>query len=127
MMLRPGVQVPFFDVTTIDGRRVSYRDLWQRQNLLLVTVPRHGDDPLACVGGLRARLAELMAHDTAVVMTHDEVPGMPALGALVADRWGDIFFVGRFSDDSPCFDTDAIIEWLRHVQAQCPECQGEAR
>jgi hypothetical protein len=124
-MLQRGMQVPFFDVLTTDGRRVDYRALWQRQNLLLVTIPRHeGAD--ACTADLRARMHELMAHDTAVVMTTDTVPGMPAPGVLVADRWGDIYYLGRFSSDSPCFDPDAIIEWLRHVQMQCPECQGEA-
>lgn len=126
-MLQRGMQVPFFEITTIDGRAVTYRDLWQRQNLLLVTVPRHGDDPLACLTGLRARMAELMAHDTAVVFTFDDVAGMPSPGVLIADRWGDVYFVGRFADGAPCFDADAIIDWLRHVQTQCPECQGEAR
>jgi hypothetical protein len=125
-MLQRGMQVPFFEVTTVDGRRVEYRALWQAQNLLLVTIPRQ-DHSQACTASLRARMTELMAHDTAVVMTTDDVAGMPAPGVLVADRWGDIFFVGRFADDTPCFDADAILEWLRHVQMQCPECQGETR
>jgi hypothetical protein len=24
-------------------------------------------------------------------------------------------------------DADALMEWLRYVQMQCPECQGESR
>jgi hypothetical protein len=123
-MLQRGMQVPFFDVMTTDGRRVEYRSLWQSRNLLLVTVPPHGGSE--CTAGLRARMTELMAHDTEVVMTEADVAGLPPPGVLIADRWGDIYFVGRFAAGEPCFDTDAIIEWLRHVQMQCPECQGEA-
>lgn len=127
MTIQRGEQVPFFEITTFDGQRVEYRSLWQRRNLLLVRLPARDEDAAACVADLKRRMAELMAHDTAVLVTSDPVEGMPSPGVLVADRWGDIYHVGRFADDSPCVDADALIEWLRYVQTQCPECQGEAR
>jgi hypothetical protein len=30
--------VPHFDVTTVDGRRVRYQEIWQRRNLVLLVV-----------------------------------------------------------------------------------------
>jgi len=36
--------VPHFEVTTVDGQRVRYDDIWQRRNLVLVFVNPHQRD-----------------------------------------------------------------------------------
>jgi RNA polymerase subunit RPABC4/transcription elongation factor Spt4 len=46
---------------------------------------------------------------------------------LIADQWGEIFFVHRGEPGSHAFPApDEVVEWLRFVAIQCPECQGEA-
>ena len=139
-MLGAGEQVPFFEVTDSRGGRVAYRDVWQRKNLLVVVGPHH--EPgfrRTVVDGLEARMTELTSRDTAVVMTADAIEGLPNPGVLVADQWGEIFHVapielGGADVDSAdathaahAADAETLIEWLRYIQMQCPECQGEAR
>jgi hypothetical protein len=128
-MLKAGDGVPFFEATdTSTDRQVSYRDLWQRKNLLLVTVPDRDPAFQMLVARLNQRMAELTAHETAVVITSDGVEGMPVPGVLVADRWGEIFYVAGPAVEAPVLlEPEELIEWLRYIQQQCPECQGEAR
>ena len=38
-MLQRGDSVPVFEVTTVDGEPFSYSSIWQRKNLLLLTLP----------------------------------------------------------------------------------------
>lgn len=70
--LARGASVPFFDVTTTDGRRVRYDELWQRRALLLLSVPEDAD------AGVAASLRARVGHDAEVVVTADALPGRPA-------------------------------------------------
>jgi hypothetical protein len=74
-----------------------------------------------------AQTSELTQDDSVFVITPDHVDGLPSPGVVVADRWGEIQYVTDASgvDDLP--SPQEIIEWLQHVQSQCPECQGEAK
>ena len=48
-------------------------------------------------------------------------------GMVIADQWGEVFFVeagGVGEHGRPA--ADEVVEWLRFVAIQCPECQGEA-
>jgi hypothetical protein len=126
-VLRRGDQVPHFAVTTLDGARVEYRDLWQRQNLLLVFVAStdasSGRDRVSELVGVRPELAAL---NTACVITAERLAGFPASGVVIADRWGEIQAIVDDADDV-VRDPDDILDWLRYVQNRCPECEGEAR
>lgn len=122
-MLQPRESVPHFEVAGTDGQPVRYASIWQRKNLVLVRLP----DPMTgdaeeYAAQLTARLPEITGQDAECVITRDEVPGMPAPGALVADRWGEVHFVqaGR----PPVAE---LIEWLQYLQVKCPECEGESR
>jgi hypothetical protein len=120
--------VPHFSVTTIDGRRSSYAELWQRKNLLLIAIPdAESTERAAWVSGLSAHTAELTAHDTECVITSDQIDDVPCPGLVIADRWGEVVFVAEARTVADLPDVDAIIDWLRHVQGRCPECEGEAR
>jgi hypothetical protein len=123
-MLQPGDSVPHFELTTVDGARVPYQEIWQRKNLLLVSVAgAPGDDYPASIA---RRLGEFAALDTSVVVTRDAVPGVPAPGILIADRWGEIVCISPIGgSDRPT--PEALMDWLRFIQARCPECEGEAR
>jgi hypothetical protein len=67
--------VPHFDVTTLDGRRVRYEEIWQRRNLVLVIVPPHEREAAARYAlELQAHRDELEQAETTVVVTADAVP-----------------------------------------------------
>jgi hypothetical protein len=118
--LQRGQAVPFFEVATVEGTRTSYRDVWQRRMLLLVSLHSPGGEALEFAVRLRGRVGG----DAEIVVTADEVPGVLRPGVLVADRWGEIFFVAPI--DPAAIDVDDLADWVRFVQIQCPECQGEA-
>jgi hypothetical protein len=127
-MLHRGESVPGFDVARHDGSRVSYADRWQKKNLLLVALADADDfdRSVAYARTLDERIPDLTAYETACVITRVPIPGVERPGIVIADRWGEIYFAtGGPIEDLP--DADGLIEWLRFVQSQCPECQGEAR
>lgn len=46
---------------------------------------------------------------------------------LIADQWGEVFHVYSGEADSHDLPApDEVVEWLRFMAIQCPECQGEA-
>ncbi len=117
------------------GRSVKYRDVWQKMNLLLVTVPKlEGDIAVhRYLTILRSCAGELMANDTAVLVRSPELPGRKPVDQLsppsvaVADRYGELVHVERASKVDELPRPRALLEWLRYVQTQCPECQGETK
>jgi hypothetical protein len=127
-MLQAHDLISHFNVTTLSGERFAYSEIWQRKNLVLISLPQ--SDPAASteyVSQLMAQTSELTQDDSVFVITPDHVDGLPSPGVVVADRWGEIQYVTDASgvDDLP--SPQEIIEWLQHVQSQCPECQGEAK
>jgi hypothetical protein len=117
-----------FTVHDLRGREVAYSTIWQRRHLLLVSLTPAGDEASASyISALEARAADLTAHDTVSVITHDLVPGVPRPGVVIADRWGEVYFVTGAAGAAGLPGPDALVEWLRFVQVQCPECQAEAR
>lgn len=125
--LRAGQQVPHFRVRDLDHSYVAYSEIWQRKNLVLVLLPGDGSrEADRYIAELRSHMSELTAHDTVCVMSRDDVAGAPRPGIIIADRWGEIHFVaGGRVEDLPA--SAGIVQWLRYVQMQCPECQGETK
>jgi hypothetical protein len=121
VILQRGHSVPFFDIEAADGTRRSYRDLWQRRSLLLVSVPAPGLD----AAQLTARLREKVGDDAEVIVSAETVEGLPRPGVLVADRWGEIVHVAPL--DPAAVDVEDLAAWVRYVQIKCPECEGETR
>jgi hypothetical protein len=128
-MLQPHDQVPHFAVTDVCGGVVRYSAIWQRMNLVLVTVS--GAEPSGALNEYAIELRDLVAArpdlETACVITRDAVPGTPCPGILVADRWGEIVFIASGAQPAGLPSADALVDWLEYVQRQCPECQGETR
>ncbi len=52
--------------------------------------------------------------------------GVAAPAVLVADQWGELFVVEHAGAAHTLLAPDEIIDWLRYLAVQCPECQGEA-
>jgi hypothetical protein len=117
--------VPHFDVTTIDGRRVHYADIWQRKNLVLILVtPQEREAGARYACELQARRDDFERAETTVVVTTDGVPRLEAPAALVADRWGEIAFREPPSAGQTFRwpDADELLSWVHFVEIQCPEC-----
>jgi len=128
-MLQKGELLPHFSVTSIAGERFAYSDIWQRKNLVLVSLPHEESkgSTTAYLAQLAIGTSELTGDDTACLITRDSIPGVPAPGVVVADRWGEIHHITHAAhvEDLPSFHE--LVDWLRYVQSQCPECEGEAK
>jgi hypothetical protein len=127
-MLAPGDMVPHFQVTNSDGAVVAYSSIWQRRNLVLVTLSATASQQ-SCdyVSQLADYMPEFRKHDAACVVTRDHVPGCPTPGVVIADRWGEIVQVAAAPDIADLRGPRELLEWIEYLQNQCPECQGEAR
>ena len=119
--------VRHFEVTDLRGERVQYSSIWQRRNLVLVTLP--GQDPASrsYADRLLARVPGPDDDDTVWIATRDSVEGLPAPGLVVADRWGEVVNVARPSEVKDLPAPEEVADWVRWVRQQCPECEGEAR
>jgi hypothetical protein len=125
-MLKKGDHVPHFECTTIDDVRLKYADLWQKKNLALVCLPEdQSQDAKSYIQKLREALPAFAAHDAAVVVTKTPIDGMPSPGCAVADRWGEMQWVAAAGRVTELPDAREIAAWLRYVELQCPECEGE--
>jgi hypothetical protein len=126
-LVRAGQQVPHFRVEALDHTQVAYSEICQRKNLVLVLLPEDGSQAEdRYVAQLEGLMAEVTPRDSACVISRTSVPGLPRPGIVVADRWGEIHFgTGGRLEDLPA--PAEIVEWLRFVQVQCPECQGETK
>ena len=128
MTIRAHDLMPMFTAeSSADGALVRYEDIWQRKNLLLVSLPNDDPSTTAYASSINAREADLGAHDTAFIVTATPIKGVPSPGVVVADRWGEVYYVQDADRASGLPTPDELIEWLRYVQNECPECQGEIR
>ena len=127
-MIEPRELLPHFEVKTIDGGRVDYSTISQRKNLVLVGLAGlKEDDREAYARQFIERLPELRSFDAECVITSDSLPRVPAPAIVVADRWGEVQYVGTGSHGGELPTVDDVLEWLGYVQQRCPECEGEAR
>jgi hypothetical protein len=127
-MLARGDTVPHFEVRTLQGELFSYSSIWQRKNLLLVTLPTldagSTEDYLT---ELSTRLQHLGDQALEYVITRDLIPGISASAVLVADRWGEIVYTVEASDVAGLPAPQDVLEWVNYLNNRCPECEGEAR
>ena len=127
-MLKTGDLLPHFNVTTLRGERFAYADIWQRKNLLLVSLS-HADSAANAeyVSQLTSQMSALTGDDIVCVVTSDNIPGLPTPGVVVADRWGEIHHVAHAARIEDLTSPAGLVEWSRFIQHQCPECEGEAK
>ena len=127
-MLKTGDLLPHFNVTTRGGERFAYSDIWQRKNLLLVSLS-HADSAgnAEYVSQLASQMSALTGDDIVCVVTSDNIAGVPTPGVVVADRWGEIHHVAHAARIDDLTSPAGLVEWSRFIQHQCPECEGEAK
>jgi hypothetical protein len=127
-MLKTGDLLPHFNVTTLGGERFAYSDIWQRKNLLLVSLSDADSAGNAeYVSQLTSQMSALTGDDIACVVTRDKISGLPIPGVVVADRWGEIHHVAHAARIEDLTSPAGLVEWSRFIQHQCPECEGEAK
>ena len=116
--LRRRDQVPRDDVTTIDGGTFSYRSIWQQKNLVLVALSETSGaaDYVAALAACAERFRGLNA---ACVITRDPVPGLPAPGVVVADRWGEIVHVVNAASVAELPEAADLVDWLEFIGRRC--------
>lgn len=128
MPLGPRDLIPTFTARNIvDGALVHYESVWQRKNLVLVTVPSEDPTAPSYMKSIIACMPSLASHDTAVIVTTSHIADVPSPGVLVADRWGEIYYIKGTSRAADLPGPDELVEWVQYVQNECPECQGETR
>jgi hypothetical protein len=100
--------VPHFEVTTFDGHRVRYREIWQHRALVLVVVrANEREDAASYALLLKARQGEFEDAEATVVVTADAVPGLSPRKVVIPRA---------------IFQVDELLAWVRFAQMQCPEC-----
>ena len=127
-MLQRGDSVPHFEVRSLEGEPFEYSTIWQRKNLLLVSLSTIDSEPAsAYAADVTARVREFGDPDIECVITQDRIPRISPPAVVVADRWGEIVFAVETSEVADLPAPQELIEWLTYVSNQCPECEGEAR
>jgi hypothetical protein len=128
MTIRAHDLMPMFTASnSADGTLVSYEELWQRKNLLLVSLPEDDPTTAAYARSISVLEPDLAAYDAALLVTTTRVHGVPSPGVVVADRWGEVYYVHEADHAADLPAPDELIDWLRFVRNECPECEGEAR
>ena len=128
MTIRARDLIPMFSVTSREGgTSVDYRDVWQKNNLVLVTLSK--DDPAAkaYAMSLFALEPEMASEDARVIVTATRIEGIPSPGVVVADRWGEVYYVQAANRAAELPGSGELMEWIKYVRNECPECQGETR
>ena len=127
-MLAPGDHVPHFEVTSIEGRPVTYAGIWQRRSLAVVVLPAGCADPVAGgVSELLGHRGEFERHQAELVVTCDPISGLMAPAAAIADRWGEIAYAVETTHAADLPRPSELLAWIEHVQNRCPECEGESK
>lgn len=135
-----GEEIPHFELETIHHQVARYDDLWQRRFLVLVAVrDATAPDARAYSRGLETA-PDLTLHDTSLIVYEpDRQPASrrptgpvaaglaPAPSVMLVDRWGTVQHIATAATESGLPAPQAVLEWLRYLQMQCPECEGEAR
>jgi hypothetical protein len=145
--IRTGDRIPDVNLPSAGGGTVPVR-AGNRLASVLVTVHEGCADCDAYVERLASRSAEIREWDGRVLVASTRLqPGadpsavlrraadpdgilagarVPTPGVLVADQWGELFAVEAAGADHRFIDAGEVVDWLRYLAIQCPECQGEA-
>ena len=127
MTLQRGDLVPHFEVRTTSGELFSYSAIWQRKNLVLISLSATAAENEDYLRELQKHDAEFSERNGVCVVTRDDVQGLPAPGLLITDQWGEIVHVLASVDVDDLPMPRELLEWVEYVASRCPECEGEAK
>jgi peroxiredoxin len=93
---------------------------WDGRVLMVVPDRPEPEGILGAIGDVPFALAI----DTEQRLAHALSVQIPAL--VIADQWGEIHHVEEAGPDHRFSATEEVVDWVRYLAIQCPECQGEA-
>jgi hypothetical protein len=138
--------LPDMEFVTIAGVRKRLSDFKGRKNLLVILT---GDDGDSLPAAMVTAALDINRHDGhVIVILPDPSPeamrwpfdvvadpdgavrrrfscgdsGKPRLSVFTTDRWGEVAFACQTGQGDPAPAADDVLDWLRFVDQQCPEC-----
>jgi hypothetical protein len=139
--------LPDVEFVTIQGVQRRLSDFRGRKNLVLILAGGDGDRLPAAMA---AAYPDVKRHDGHVIavltgsspeavrwpfdvvvdpggafhrkFASDDGRGEPGLAVYITDRWGEVVFVCRTMRGDPVPSATDLLDWLRFVDQQCPEC-----
>jgi hypothetical protein len=126
--LEPSTTIPDFVVTTLEGERCEYADLWQRRQIVLALCEAEPDARWRELAqALEQARDRFVALETELVLTRDRVGAFAPPAVIVADRWGEVTHATRpLPAHAAPPDVGAVLSWVEATLHRCPECEGEA-
>lgn len=128
----PGRRLPDLDLPSADGKGMRILPSGRRSHLIVVVHERRCPACEAFVRSLEAEREEIESWDGRVLAVRDperrlgDALGLETPAVVVADQWGEVH-LAHAAGDEHAFPTPAeLVQWLRYLAIQCPECQGEA-
>jgi hypothetical protein len=85
---------------------------WNGDVRIVSCAAAHSDTPFEVLLDEGSRAARALAIEA------------PAI--LIVDRWGEIHESAEGGEDHAFLPVVSVVEWVRHLATQCPECEGEA-
>jgi hypothetical protein len=106
--------------TTFDGRRIHASDLRGRKNIVVIFSGQQSSEPVEeLVRALSVRHGEIQDEEAELILVEES--RLPRAAICIADRYGEVYF-SEFCSDTACTSADNVLEWLRFIEIQCPEC-----
>ncbi len=76
---------------------------------------------------LHIRQPELTSEDTHLIVTASRIEGIPAPAVVIANRWGEVYYVKSANSAAELPGPNELMEWVQYVRNECPECQGKTQ
>jgi len=139
--------LPDVEYVTIGGVQKRLSDFKGQKNLVVILAGGDGDRLPAAMAAADADVRRHDGHVIAVLpaafpeavywpfdvvvdsggalhrkLASDDGRGEPGLAVYITDRWGEVIFVCRTSEGDPAPEAAGLLDWLRFVDQQCPEC-----
>lgn len=138
--------LPDVEFVTIAGSRKRLSDFKGRKNLLVILTGEDGDGLPAAIATADLDINRHDGHVIAVLpgaspaalrwpfdvvadpdgTVHRKFAsgdnGEPRLSVFITDRWGEVVFACRTGRGDPTPVAADLLDWLRFVDQQCPEC-----
>ncbi|MCC7234335.1 MAG: hypothetical protein IT163_03480 [Bryobacterales bacterium] len=141
----PGLCLPDLEYVTTLGVQRRLSDFKDRKNLVIILAGNEGEDLLASLAAADEEVRSNEGHLIAILprplpaaaqWPFDVVvdpagtvrrklssgAGETRLALFVTDRWGEVVFTCKASRGDTAPTVAVLLDWLRFVDQQCPEC-----
>ena len=147
-VIEPSKRLPELSLPSLpDGRMVPLRLPGRRAPLLVLVHPGGCEACAAFVAGVAAASESLRDWDGYALVIRPDEGGAAGAGVttladregraaaalavappavVVADQWGEIHLRHEAGNAHDFPSIAELVEWLRFLAIQCPECQGES-